>query len=317
MTAAVYLLVYSAAMCIAAPRVLPRMTAGGSAPGAAVAAWIVVLGSVLAAWVGAAAALTLDSIYGSDAPHLLQTCFAVLRSTATGHHGLAMQVGLVTFTVLICALVIGLAVTVGRTLLLGRARSRRHARAARIVGHRIAGIDGLVLDAPQKMAYCLAGRPGTVVITSAAIAALDRQHLDAVLAHEQAHLAGRHHLLLAMTRALAASMPRIKLFGVAQEEVSRLLEMCADDAAVRRHGSATLVTAILALAGAESIPSVALGASTVGVCARVTRLSALDIPADRMRARMQLGLVGLTVLVGPMLTWAALHVLAACGPFTA
>lgn len=316
MTAGIYLLAYSAAMCIVAPRVLPRLTAGGNAPGAAVAAWIVVLGSVLAAWVGAAAALTLDSIYGSDAPHLLQTCFTLLRSTATGHNGLAMQLVLIASTVVICALVSGLAVSVGRTLLHARACSRRHARAAQIVGHRVVGIDGLVLDAPQRMAYCLAGRPGTVVITSAAVAALDRPHLDAVLAHEQAHLAGRHHLLLAATRALATSTPRIRLFGVAQAEVSRLLEMCADDAAVRRHGSATLVTAILALAGAESIPSVALGASTVGVCARVTRLSAPDTSADRMRARMRLGLVGLTALVGPMVTWAALHGLAACGPFT-
>lgn len=316
MTAAAILLMYSAAMCLVAPRILPRITATGNAPGAAVAAWMIVLFSVLAAWVAAAASLALDSIYGSDAPHLLQTCFAVLQSTATGHNGLTMQVGLIASTVVICALVIGLAVSVGRTLLQGRARSRQHACAARIVGRRVVGIDGLVLDAPQKMAYCLAGRPGTVVITSAALDALDRPHLDAVLAHEQAHLAGRHHLLLATTRALAASMPRIRLFRVAQDEVSRLLEMCADDAAVRRHGSAALVTAILALAGAESIPSMALGASAVEVCARVTRLSAPDTSADRMRARMQLGLVGVTVLVGPMLTWVALHGLAACGPFT-
>lgn len=315
MTAAAYLLLYASAMCIVAPRVLPRMTASGNAPRAAVAIWILVLTSVLASWVAAAAALGLDSIYGSNAPHLLQTCFAVLRMTATGQHGLTMQVGLIAFTVVLCALLVGLAVRVGRTLLLGRARSRRHARAARIIGRRVDGVDGLVLDAPQRMAYCLAGRPGTVVITSAALDALDRPHLDAVLAHEQAHLSGRHHLLLATTRALATSMPWVRLFGVAQGEVSRLLEMCADDVAVRRHGSAALVAAILALGGG-SIPSAALGASTVGVCARVTRLSAPEASADRLRARIQLGLVGLTVLVGPMLTWAALHGLAACGPFS-
>lgn len=315
MTAAAYLFMFSAAMCIVAPRVLPRLTSSGNAPGAAVAAWMLVLASVLSAWVAAASALALDSMYGSKTPHLLQTCFAVLRSTASGHNGLAMQSGLVASTVTLCALVIGLAFSVARTLLRGRAESQRHARAARIVGRRIVGIDGLILDAPQKMAYCLAGRPGTVVITSAALDALDRPNLDAVLAHEQAHLAGRHHLLLATTRALAVSMPWIRLFGVAQAEVSRLLEMCADDASVRRHGSAALVTAILALAGAEAIPSMALGASTVGVCARVNRLSAPDTSGDRLRARMQLGLVGLIAVMGPMLTWAALHALAECGPF--
>jgi Zn-dependent protease with chaperone function len=77
---------------------------------------------------------------------------------------------------------------------------------------------------PQKMAYCLGGLPGTVVVTSAAVAALDRHHPDAVLAHERAHLAGRHHLLLGITRALAASLPRLRLFTVAHKEVARLLE---------------------------------------------------------------------------------------------
>ncbi|MDZ4266075.1 MAG: M56 family metallopeptidase, partial [Mycobacterium sp.] len=89
-------------------------------------------------------------------------------------------------------------------------------------------MDGLVIDAPQKAAYCLGGRTGTIVITSAALAALERPHLDAVLAHERAHLAGRHHLLLSVTRALTAGLPRMRLFTVAHTEVARLLEMCAD-----------------------------------------------------------------------------------------
>jgi beta-lactamase regulating signal transducer with metallopeptidase domain len=200
-----------------------------------------------------------------------------------------------------------------------RIRSRRHAESARIIGRRVAGVDGLVVDAPQKMAYCLGGRPGTVVITSAAVAALERPHLDAVLAHERAHLAGRHHLLLSVTRALATSLPRMRLFTVAQTEVARLLEMCADDTAARRYGTAALLSAILTLAGASPIPSTALGATSgVGVYARVTRLTYPDTAVRRVGARVFLATFTGVILAAPLLTvWAAASGFPACGPFIA
>src|SRR5260370_1178978 len=100
-----------------------------------------------------------------------------------------------------------------------------HARMARLVGRRVLGRDAVVLDAPERVAYCVAGRPHTIVVTSAALAALDERHLDAVLAHERAHLVGRHHLLLALTRSLAAILPTVALFRTGAAEVARLLEM--------------------------------------------------------------------------------------------
>jgi Zn-dependent protease with chaperone function len=48
--------------------------------------------------------------------------------------------------------------------------------------------------------------------TSGALAVLDSGQLTAVLRHERAHLAGRHHLLLAITRSLAAIVPGVPLF---------------------------------------------------------------------------------------------------------
>ena len=246
-------------------------------------------------------------------PLALGACLAALRFAASGHSGLATQIGLAVVTAAGSAFVAGLAIRVGRSLLRARAGSRRHAESARILGRRVAGVDGLVVDAPQKMAYCLGGRPGTIVITSAAVAALPRPHLDAVLAHERAHLTGHHHLLLAVTRALAASLPRIRLFSVAQVEVARLLEMCADDTAVRRHGPTALLSALLTLAGAEALPSPALGASTVGVASRVSRLTEPETAARRMRAHLLLAAVSGVVLAAPLLAaWAA-----ASGTFSA
>jgi Zn-dependent protease with chaperone function len=300
------LALYAAVVGVLAPRVLPRLTRRGVVPAAAVTVWLLVLASVLVSWTAAAVALGSYVARTWNQPHPLGACVAALRFAASGHSGLATQIGLAVVTAAGSALVAGLAIRVGRSLLRARAGSRRHAESARILGRRVAGVDGLVVDAPQKMAYCLAGRPGTIVITSAAVAALPRPHLDAVLSHERAHLTGHHHLLLAVTRALAASMPRIRLFSVAQVEVARLLEMCADDTAVRRHGPTALLSALLTLAGAEAIPSPALGASTVGVASRVSRLTEPETPARRVCAHLLLAAVSGVVLAAPLLTaWAA------------
>jgi len=321
---AVCLLLYAGVVCVVAPRLLPPLTRRGSAPGAAVAVWLIVLTSVLASWAAAAGALVVyvARTWIRPDPLGVRECFAVLRSAAAGQHGMGTQIGIWALTLVVGAFTITLVARVGRSLLRARASSRRHARSAQIVGRRVAGVDGLVLDAPQKMAYCLGGRPATIVITSAAIATLEPPHLDAVLAHERAHLAGRHHLLLAATRALAASLPRIRLFTRAETEVAWLLEMCADDTAARRHGTAALLAAILALAGADPIPSAALGANTVGVCARVARLTDPDTAAARVRARLVLAAVTAVVVFGPVVVWAVVHGLTPhgltpCGPFTA
>jgi Zn-dependent protease with chaperone function len=286
--------------------------------------WLIVLTSVLASWAAASVALIVYVARTWARPDALavSACFAALRSAAAGQHGVGTQIGLWAMAIVVAASMVTLVARVGRSLLRARDSTRRHARSAHIVGRRVAGVDGLVLDAPQKMAYCLGGRPATIVITSAAIATLEPPHLDAVLAHERAHLAGRHHLLLAATRALAASLPRIRLFTVAETEIAGLLEMCADDTAARRHGTAALLAAILALAGADPIPSAALGANTVGVCARVARLTAPDTAAARVRARLLLAAVTAVVVFGPFVAWAVVHCftphgLTPCGPFTA
>jgi Zn-dependent protease with chaperone function len=321
---AVCLLLYAAVVCAVAPRLLPPLTRRGSAPRAAVTVWLIVLTSVLASWAAAAAALVVYAArtWTRPDPMAVRACFAAWRSAAAGQHGVGTQIGFWALTLVVGALTVTLAARVGRSLLRGRASNRRHARSAHIIGRRVAGVDGLVLDAPQKMAYCLGGRPATIVITTAAIATLEPPHLDAVLAHECAHLAGRHHLLLAATRALAASLPCIRLFTVAETEIAGLLEMCADDTAARRHGAPALLAAILSLAGADPIPAAALGANTVGVCARVIRLTDPDTAAARVRARLLLAAVTAVIVFGPLVVWAGVHDLIPhglthCGPFTA
>jgi beta-lactamase regulating signal transducer with metallopeptidase domain len=109
-----------------------------------------------------------------------------------------------------------------------------------------------------------------------------------VLAHERAHLAGRHHLLIALTRGLAATFPGVPLFTRGPAEVARLAEMCADDAAARRSGRPTLVTALLAMGTGAAVPAAALGATTCAVAARVQRLLEPAPPARHARNRLAL-----------------------------
>jgi Zn-dependent protease with chaperone function len=81
----------------------------------------------------------------------------------------------------------------------------------------------------RPVAYCVPGRPAAIVLSTGALALLDPAQLTAVLAHERAHLAGRHHLLISLTRVLATTFPAVPLFTRGPAEVARLAEMCADD----------------------------------------------------------------------------------------
>ena len=184
--------------------------------------------------------------------------------------------------------------------------TRDHARAARIAaGDAPPGPEGaLVVDSARRGVYCPAGRPHTIVITRGALAALDDAQLGAVLAHERAHLNGRHHQLLTLTGALSAMLPGVRLFSEGAADIARLPELCADDVAAGRHGPDTVVDALLALTLPGSLtgpaaPATALSASGVGVTERVKRLL---YPPDLLRDRAHLALVFGVVLVGPVLT---------------
>jgi hypothetical protein len=155
----------------------------------------------------------------------------------------------------------------------------------------------------------------SIVITRGALEVLDAAQLDAVLAHERAHLAERHHLLLAASRALAAVLPRLRLFRAGAASIARLVEMRADDVAARRHPGSALVGALLALSDVGPLSGSALGASTVGVVDRVERLLAPPAagPAAPLRLALLLAVIGL--FVGPVLAAAAVTLVPSLCPF--
>jgi hypothetical protein len=167
------------------------------------------------------------------------------------------------------------------------------------------GARAVVLDDPRPAAYCVAGRPAAIVVTSGALAVLDQPQLAAVLSHERAHLAGRHHALRLLTRGLTAAFPGVPLFTRGSLEIARLTEMAADDAAARANGRQTVLAALLALATptAPLLPRPGLAAAAYAVPSRVERLLRPPPPAlsTAFAAALTISLAVLAV-VPPLLT---------------
>lgn len=105
--------------------------------------------------------------------------------------------------------------------------------------------------------YCVpALRDSRVVVSDAAIARLGRVELDAVLAHESAHLRARHDLVIEAFTALWIAFPRAVRSRIAVDQVRTLLEMAADDEAARTTGVAPVARALVALSTGSATPSV-------------------------------------------------------------
>jgi Zn-dependent protease with chaperone function len=278
------LLAYNLIAAVIAPPILRRLTRSGLAPRLGVLAWTATAISVVASWPVAVGLLGADLIRSwRDHRELVRGCLFALHGLLVGRAGVAVQAALLIVAVLALT---ALGVLAWRTVdALRRARTDtlHHAHTARLIG--TPGPEGtLVLDSPQRGVYCVAGRPAAIVITRGTLAALNPRQLAAVLAHERAHLAGHHHLLLACTRALASTLPGIALFPEAASEVARLLEMRADDAAASRHAGHTLVGALLALAtpagNQAEVPTPAFSALGGGVGERAQRMLT---PVSRLR----------------------------------
>jgi Zn-dependent protease with chaperone function len=149
---------------------------------------------------------------------------------------------------------------------------RNRARALGESYRRAAGLDGLdgldphdsivVVPGPAIEAYALPGRPGRIVVSGRLLDRLDNGSRAALIAHEQAHLAGRHHLFASVARLAAAANPM--LLPVARS-VEYTVERWADEHAAVVTGDRMLVAqtigqvALLASPGVRQAPSITLG----------------------------------------------------------
>ncbi|MEO9325242.1 M56 family metallopeptidase [Nocardioides sp. C4-1] len=260
-----------------APRLLARVPRTRTTPRAAMLLWqSVALAAVLAA-LGAGVSLATDRAWQRDAS-AVSTVVAVVALVVTG---------LVLGRLLLSAHRIGTRL---------RALRRRHREQVDLVAQRDAARSGgssrvLVLDHDLPVAYCVPGMARSrVVVSAGAVGRLSDVELDAVLAHERAHLRARHDLVLEAFSALHAAFPRWVSSAAALAEVRLLVEVLADRAAVRDAGPRHLGRALVELADSRAGgpgSGVTLGSGATGGDL-VTRVRLL---ADRDPHRLQAAVV--------------------------
>ncbi len=129
-----------------------------------------------------------------------------------------------------------------------------------------------VLDVAQPLAYCLPGVRSRVVVSEGTLKTLDEAEVAAILSHERAHLRARHDLVLEAFTVAHAAFPRVVRSANALRAVQLLVELLADDAAVRATGRTPLARALVACASGRT-PSGALAAGGRSTVLRVRRLS--------------------------------------------
>lgn len=263
------------------PAALVRGTRLRRTPAAAVLLWqAIALAAVLAA-LGAGLSLTTDHAWD---------------------RGIGERIGPMGYVVAGIALLLT-TVVAGRLLLSGhrvgtelRAIRRRHREQLDLVARRVEGVQGVeILEHDVPIAYCVPGLHGNrVVVSAGTVGRLSADEFDAVLAHERAHLAARHDLVLEAFSALHRAFPRWVSSSTALAEVSLLVEVLADRAAVAGRDPRALGRALLALASSRA-PDAALGATGTGLAERVTLLG--DRATHRLQAAMVIAVAGAVLLL--------------------
>ena len=154
-----------------------------------------------------------------------------------------------------------------------RRRRARHRMVVDLLGKCRHGLgDVRVLAVDEPLAYCLPGIRGMVVLSEGALATLSPAEVSAILRHERTHLRARHDLVLEAFIAVHTAFPRLVRSGSALHAVRLLVELLADDAAVRAAGPGPLARALVACAAGPT-PAGALAAGGVSTVIRVQRLS--------------------------------------------
>jgi Zn-dependent protease with chaperone function len=197
-----------------------------------------------------------------------------------------------------------LSVAVVQVAIATRRRRAHHRMVVDLVGKtQKSGLR--ILDVKEPLAYCLPGVRSRVVVSEGTLNTLSDSEIAAILSHERAHLRARHDLVLEMFTAVHAAFPRFVRSASALDAVRLLIEMLADDAAVRAAGPTPLARALVACAAGRT-PSGALAAGGPTTVLRVRRLcgegNSLALAASAYLAAAAVLVVPTVALAVPWLT---------------
>ncbi|MEU7497967.1 M56 family metallopeptidase [Streptomyces griseofuscus] len=242
MTFTVYVpLLVTVVLAVLAPRAARRLPPRAAARSLACAATVTALG-----WLGSLALLSFTGL--AQIPEVAEQ----------GHWSVAALRAADPVSLAVAILgALGLAAATG-SLAVAAVRGTRHLRWARREAAALPGDTELaVLDDLVPQAFALPGAPGRIVVSRGILRCLGDDERAALLAHERAHLRGRHHLYLVLRRLTAAVTPLLRPLADAGGFV---LERWADETAAAHVGSRTVVAravgrAALAAAAAQDRPA--------------------------------------------------------------
>src|SRR5699024_11596430 len=122
--------------------------------------------------------------------------------------------------------------------------------------------------------YAVGGRQPKIFVSNALISLVQPEHIQAILAHEYAHIRLKHDGIRRIIEINAASLPFVKSGHKLRQAVSLLIELVADDRAARQVGPAALANALTLIAKATNDPLMEL---------RAKRLANYRWPASKRR----------------------------------
>jgi len=207
MQLSVYLpLLFSGLFGLAAPVLARRLPP-------AVGTWLLSVGGLLAAAGSAAALALLGFTLVGQAPLLANQGH---WSDTTLRHADPVAAPIAAAATGVLLLLASRVVAAGSRRLSALREAYRLAAALPASGGELA-----VIDDPGQQAYAVPGRPGRIVVSTGLLRGLNAGERRAVLAHERAHLAHRHHLHHTVAHLAAAACPRSGRGGAVHRAVGR------------------------------------------------------------------------------------------------
>nr|WP_246327991.1 M56 family metallopeptidase [Garicola koreensis] len=286
----------AAVLAVPVPKLLHRARFSARSPRAAMLVWQAIALAGGLSLVGAPIAFGL-SPFGASLPEAVTRAF--MLAAAEDYAALGdLEVHPVHIFALCLGLLLGghLLLTLIRTYLRVRSARRRHRQLVDLLstplqaeknpalhagrGHH----EAHVIESEAPLAYCLPGRTNArsvTVLSRGLLEQLTGDEVAAVVAHENTHLAQRHHLLTVAFESWYRALPWLPTTRYGRDAVLELTEMLADDGALSHHSREDLLRA-LALSSPESEtehqPSQAAGTHTTHITG--ARLQRLLIPPE-------------------------------------
>jgi len=292
-----------AAICVvtfgSAGPLLARAQWTHRAPRAAVALWQAIGISGALAAIGFGLAVTVLPAHAG-----LRGGIARLGHQAMGGHplqglGISGALGLTLASDVCIVLVIGLVTTGIRTTM----DRSRHRQLLDLVSHSVDEVpDVHVLDDPRVTAYCLPGVRPRIVVSAGALRLLGRHEIGAVVAHERGHAHGRHGVVMLPFASMDSLLRWMPYVRHARTEVALLLEMAADDFAVRSSRPRILAGALLEMSASGASPTCAFAANSTAVASRIHRLlrpgrTSISVAAVALAASTVVPILPLSALI--------------------